>query len=259
MKPAIIKTMQSLCQRHDAWRVFSDFVELLAVSIANACDRFNPDRDKREARYLEIAKGYTQDELQAYARLLGMVTQALEAEPCDLLGEVFMEMDLGSKWHGQFFTPYSLSQASAQMLTVNLDSVIQERGFITVSEPAAGGGAMLIAMAEALQAKGYNFQTQMHCTAQDLDLKSVHMCYVQLSLLGIPATIIHGNTLTLEQRSVWHTPMHFIHAWPLKLRAKTQQQEAPASHSTPAADAPQPLLVPPPSFAPAATIQPMLF
>lgn len=96
---------------------------------------------------------------------------------------------------------------------------------------------MLIAMAEALQDKGYNFQTQMHCTAQDLDIKSVHMCYVQLSLLGIPATIIHGNTLLLEQRSVWNTPMHFINAWPLKLRDKrtAPDQDNP---STPAADAP---------------------
>ncbi len=32
------------------------------------------------------------------------------------------------------------------------------------------------------------------------------MTYIQLSLYGIPAVVIHGNTLTQEAWSEWFTP-----------------------------------------------------
>ena len=79
-------------------------------------------------------------------------------------------------------------------------------------------GAMIIAMATALSAKGVNYQQCMHVTAIDTDLRAVHMAYLQFSLLGIPATVVHGNTLTLEQHSVWHTPAHHLGLWGPKLR-----------------------------------------
>jgi type I restriction-modification system DNA methylase subunit len=223
----IIKTMTTLSHRHDSWRVFSDFVEMSAVSIANACDQFHPDRDKREARYMEIVKAYTPDELSQFAKMFGMLTQELEAGPTDALGEIFMELDLGSKWHGQFFTPYSLCHATAKIVMHDLDEKIKTQPFITVNEPASGGGAMLIAMAEIMSEKGINYQKCMHVTAQDLDLKAVHMSYVQLSLLGIPGIVIHGNTLLNEQRSIWHTPMHIMGGWNWKLRKPREVLEVP--------------------------------
>jgi hypothetical protein len=226
-KRDIIKTMTTLSHRHDAWRVFSDFVEMAAVSIANACDQFHPDRDKREARYMEIVKAYTPEELGQFAKMLGLLTQEMEAGPSDVLGEIFMEMDLGSKWHGQFFTPYSLCHATAKMVMHDLDEKIKTQPFITVNEPASGGGAMLIAMAEIMSEKGINYQKCLHVTAQDLDLKAVHMSYVQLSLLGIPGIVIHGNTLLNEHRSIWYTPMHIMGGWNWKLRKPREVLEVP--------------------------------
>jgi hypothetical protein len=35
-KAELIRTMRGLQHRHDLWRVFSDFVEMAAVAIANA-------------------------------------------------------------------------------------------------------------------------------------------------------------------------------------------------------------------------------
>lgn len=49
--------------------------------------------------------------------------------------------------------------------------------------------------------------------ATDIDLKCVYMCYLQLSLYGIPAVVIHGNTLTLEEWSRWFTPVYIAHGW----------------------------------------------
>jgi hypothetical protein len=217
-KKDIIKTMTTLSRRHDSWRVFSDFVEMAAVSIANACDQFHPDRDKREARYMEIVKAYTAEELGDFAMMFGMLTNELEAGPSDVLGEIFMDMDLGSKWHGQFFTPYSLCKATAAMMVFDLEERLKAKPFITANEPASGGGAMLIALAEEMTAKNINYQKCLHVTAQDLDLKAVHMSYVQLSLLGIPGIVIHGNTLLNETRSIWYTPMHIMGGWNWKLK-----------------------------------------
>ena len=42
--------------------------------------------------------------------------------------------------------------------------------------------------------------------AQDIDIRCVWMAYIQLSLYGIPAVVIHGNTLTMETWSQWYTP-----------------------------------------------------
>jgi hypothetical protein len=245
-KAELIKTMQGLAHRHDLWRVFSDFVEMAAVSIANACDTFNRDRDAREARYMEMIKAYTREELAEFPKMLGQLTMALECGMDDVLGEVFMELDLGSKWHGQFFTPYELCQmmAAINIGPDNVKAEIERKGFITVNEPACGGGAMLLAMAEELQRAGVNYQKHMHCTAQDLDLKAVHMAYVQMSLLHIPAIVIHGNTLTLEERSHWCTPAHIMGGWAWKLR----RPQAPANDNAPTPEpVPQPAeLAPPP-------------
>lgn len=56
----------------------------------------------------------------------------------------------------------------------------------------------------------------MVVTAQDIDLKCVHMTYLQLSLYGIPAVVIHGNTLTVEEWSRWYTPVYMLDGWAWK-------------------------------------------
>ena len=42
------------------------------------------------------------------------------------------------------------------------------------------------------------------CT--DIDEVAARMCYVQLALLGIPAIVNIGNSLTLDVRQTLHTP-----------------------------------------------------
>ena len=54
---------------------------------------------------------------------------------------------------------------------------------------------MIIATAAALKEKGINYQKNMEVAAQDLDWKGVYMCYLQLSLLGIRAVCVQGDTL----------------------------------------------------------------
>lgn len=250
-KAEIAKLMRDVGRRHDTWSVFADFVEMAACSIANACDRSNPQRDERVARYMQIIKAYTRDELELFPRMLAHLTEALTCGPGDVLGELFMELDLGNKWHGQFFTPYSICQLMARLSLGDMNTLkaeVERKGFITVNEPACGGGAMLIAVAEAMQEEGVNYQQHLHVTAQDLDLKAVHMAYIQLSLMHVPGYVIHGNSLMVEQRSVWCTPAHVMGGWNWKLQRRRRErlevpapeEVAPAPETAPSAPLPPP-------------------
>lgn len=44
------------------------------------------------------------------------------------------------------------------------------------------------------------------------------MAYLQLSLLHVPAVIVHGNTLSPEEWSHWHTPAHILGFWNARLK-----------------------------------------
>lgn len=67
--------------------------------------------------------------------------------------------------------------------------------------------------AAVLKEKGINYQKAMDVVAQDLDWKGVYMCYLQLSLLGISAVCVQGNTLAepyipvkTEESNILYTP-----------------------------------------------------
>jgi len=100
----------------------------------------------------------------------------------------------------------------------DLEARISERGFVRAQEPAAGGGAMVIALAHEIRELGINYQQRLHVTAVDVDRKCVHMSYLQFSLLHIPAVIIHGNSLSLEEYDHWYTPAHILDGWSRRLR-----------------------------------------
>ena len=188
-----------------------------ALAISNAVDK--PQYDKREERYMQIVKSYNPDELKRFPEMLGMLTAGLEDEATDILGPVFHDLELHNKWAGQFFSPMPICQLMAAMtLGTELAEKMVGRGFIRAQEPASGSGAMAIALALEMKRAGFNYQQQLHMTAVDVDAKCAHMTYLQLSLLHIPAVVVHGNTLTLEEYGHWYTPAHIFGGWGLKLR-----------------------------------------
>lgn len=232
--------MNQLAHRHSLWSVFSDFVEMAAISMANAVDH-GPQHAEREARYMAVIKGYSKDELDGFCRMLAHLTMAMEQEPGDVLGSVFMQLELGSKWHGQFFTPYEVCRLMAGMqLGDGFKQEIERKGYITAMEPACGGGAMILALAEEMQAAGVNYQRHLHVTAIDIDIKAVHMAYLQFSLMHIPAIIVHGNALAVEERSRWYTPAHILGGWTYRLQRSVPGNAMLVRDPKPAAPAPAP-------------------
>ena len=84
---------------------------------------------------------------------------------------------------------------------------------------------MVIALAQEMRELGINYQRHLHVTAVDVDVKCVHMAYLQLSLLHIPAVIVHGNSLSLEEFGRWCTPAHILDGWRWKLQRRSEPGE----------------------------------
>lgn len=215
--------------RHQAWRVFADFCELAALSLAQL-----PFHDAaREARYLEIAKPYQVDELQSFSRLLSFVIAGLDAEPCDFLGRAFQDLELANHWRGQFFTPWALARCMAEM-QIGDAALFEAQDFVAVNDPACGAGVMPLAFAAAVHDRGINPQTRVYTYAQDVDPTAAHMCFIQLALTGQPASVVIGNTLSREVRDTLLTPAHHLGLWTFRLAAREQQAEAPTMPAPPA-------------------------
>ncbi len=215
-KDNIIKLIQKVSYRHQIWQVFSDFVEMSAIAISNSVDW--PQSEKREKQYMDIVSRYEPKEVELFPELFGELISALEDEltgggPGDLLGEVFHALELHNKWTGQFFTPGHICEMMGQIVIGDYDSVIAEKGYVNLSEPCARSGAMVLGFAKAMQQKKYNYCSQMVVTAVDVDLKCVYMTYLQLSLYGIPAVVINGDTLLAKEYSRWYTPVYILDGW----------------------------------------------
>lgn len=248
----LLSLFKAFGYRHSTNDLFSDFVEMSALAISNAVDRHH--FEEREKRYLEIAKKYDREELARFAQMLGALTLTFEDRLqrlvpngdglADILGQTYMMLDLGNERAGQFFTPYTLSRMMARMNVGGGNPYIERDGFVTVLEPACGAGGMVVAMADVLHDAGRNYQQTMHATCIDIDPRCAHMTYLQLSLLHVPAIVLHGNGLSGETWGTWFTPAHILGGWGARLRAKRARERG----------APEELVIPsavPLSLAPA--------
>ncbi len=217
----IVNGIQKLAYRHPAYQIFQDWLEISAIAISNSVDLAN--FDDREKRYIEIINQYNKEEQQSLVELFSTLIMNLTKEvetvgsPRDVLGEVFHGLELHNKYKGQFFTPNHICEFMGHaVIAGDTEKVINEKGYVSVCEPCVGSGGLVIGLAAAMADHKYNYQTEMCVTACDIDIKCVHMAYLQLSLYGIPAKIIHGNSLTGEQWSVWYTPTYIVGLWALR-------------------------------------------
>lgn len=232
---ALLRLVEEAAYGRSRQQVFADFVELSCLAISNAVDR--RQYEAREPRYLEIVGKYPREEVARFPRMLGHLTMALDdccrsADLDDVLGKIYMQADFGNEWAGQFFTPFEISRLSAR-LVVGDGAKARELGFIDVLEPTCGSGGMVIALADALRDAGLSYQSAMHATCIDIDARCVHMTYLQLALLHIPAIVLHGNSLTDEVWSRWYTPAHVLGGWRRRLTERRASEPVPVQVVTP--------------------------
>lgn len=192
----LIQMFENMSGRYSGYEIFSDWVKASALSVCNTCHIIHDSVWKeREQAYLDICRKYKQEELVLFARMLALLIDGLTEDMTDVLGEVYMRAGLGSKIAGQFFTSFHLSELCART-GVDIQKIDPNSNEpILISEPSCGGGGMIIAAAKVLRDNGINFQRRLRVVAQDLDWKGVYMTYLQLSLLGIQARVVQGDTL----------------------------------------------------------------
>ena len=210
------------------WQVFQDCIEACAMAVQNSCEVYPARREEYENRYLNIISQYDEKERQVIVQIFAELTRMLEANPFqDLLGDLYMQLNLGSNAQGQFFTPYNVARAMAQCIFDEklVRKEIAEKGCVKLNEPCIGGGANVIGYMECLHKAGINYQHDVVIVGQDLSRITALMAYIVLSLLGCQAVIKIGNSLSnpytsffneVKSTNTLYTPMFVLHEGYLK-------------------------------------------
>ena len=229
-KKAFLQKLQKLSYSRSPHRTFSDWLEIAAISMHQlpyhsgelerdaACEQL-------ERTYLERIKPYSKDELNIFAGLLALTISALGNGKgySDFLGEIAGEAELLNKGSGQFFTPYHLCRAIAQMTLGDVYQAVKEKGIVTVCEPAVGSGSLVIASAEEVDMQGIDPRAHMQFDCTDISRDAFNMAYIQLSALGLQAVVRHGNTLSMEYWEHRPTPqLRLFNQW-LEPQRRTQR------------------------------------
>lgn len=224
----MIKLLDRLNGKYSRWEIWQDFIIMSAVSIANTLG--GAQTESRERMYHERADKYSDAEKTVFAEMFSEMVLGMEQNPDqDYLGELFMALELGNEWRGQFFTPYSVCRMMAAMtIGSGFKEQVSDRGWVSVSDPACGAGALLIAFTNECMRPNIdvNYQTSVLFVAQDIDFLAGLMCYIQLSLMGCPGYVVIDDTICHPSTSydkrglipkdgpqVWYTPMYFRDVW----------------------------------------------
>lgn len=223
-----VKLFSELCNSKSNWEVWADFVAMSAIAISNAFDQKGPTHDAREQEYMRTIQRYAKAEQQIFPKLLAATVEALEAEPDqDFLGVLFMGLNLGDHWKGQFFTPYNISRMMAEMQLCGIESQLEKKGWVGINDPCCGAGALLIA-ARNIMVREKLAPTSALYVAQDIDRTAALMCYIQLSLLGCAGYVVVADTFRhplagysnspllispTREQEVWLTPALYDETW----------------------------------------------
>lgn len=214
-KQTFISLFNSISRHRHRYEVFKDFVIMSAIAMHNAVCK----SDTLEKEYMEIVAKYKKEEVNGLCELLANLIELLQIEPADVLGPLYMELELGNLNNGQFFTPHDISLLMAK---VTYGDVLEylDKPFITLSEPACGAGGMVLAFVNEMLKKGLDPAEKICCQCIDIDRLAGLMCYLQLSLWNVPAEIVIGNTLSMEFREVYYTPAYYLYDWKTRLRIR---------------------------------------
>lgn len=219
-KKLIEQKLKLLGSKYDVRNVFEDFVICIAFAISN---RFNYEQEK-EDNYLSIAKKYNIEDLNIFAEMFAhLVMEYTKEEPEDILGELFEEFGLSSKDKGQFFTPISVCDLMASITfdEEKVKSIIKEKGFFSINDPACGSGRMLISSLKKLQDIGI-YNNNLFFEGDDISLFCTCMTYINLSLLGVNAVVKNKDTLANKINMVFYTPSYINYFYPKYMKKQNE-------------------------------------
>lgn len=211
----IIKLLDTGSYKVGRHELLSDVFQCGAIAIANKFDK--RQYKKREETYLSIIKKYDKDTQQLiteiFAEISILLLSQIDMGFDDYLGKLYMLSETSNSKAGQFFTPYHVSKLCAEM-SINksiVNEYIEKDKILTLNEPSCGAGGMIIAAIDALYNRyRLNYSRNLFVECSDIDQRCVHMTYLQLSLIGVPAIVYQRDTLTMKTWQKWETPAYIM-------------------------------------------------
>lgn len=101
-KNEIIKTIEKMSGRYAPYNIFSDWIQMCSLTIQNSCSLIhNQIWQEREQTYVDIARKYTKEEIEHFAQMFVWLGDALTEDLTDVLGQIYMEAGMGSKYGGK--------------------------------------------------------------------------------------------------------------------------------------------------------------
>jgi type I restriction-modification system DNA methylase subunit len=231
LKNEFISKLKTIDQSKRLYEVFQDFVFFSAAFLRNSVGQLDSSfMDMNiENEYIKRMKSYESlKSRQAFGELLNLLVEMHTTKqlPFDLLGAVYMELEIANQHLGQYYTPSAISDVMANMALQGFQSTVSKQGFVSLSDHACGSGATLLSCVKLFIENNFRVENTLYIEATDIDRHAALMCYVQLSLWAVPCKIYVGNSLTMEMRETWCSFMFYMKGWKLKLNRFMLQQRS---------------------------------
>lgn len=210
----LLKTADVTRGRIDRQSVLRDFLAFCACTLSNRTDLVH--LDTRTQQLNDLAKKYTTQEMEtfmtAFRQLTAQIAENVQrGSYIDVLGPVFGQLHTKEGPLKQDFSPPSIGSIVSQ---ISLQDIMpSDKGYATCMEPTCGSGILCLQSAQTFADRGYDPCEQLVFQASDLDSQCVHMTYIQLSLYCVPAVVIRGDVITLEEYDRWYTPLYIWRNW----------------------------------------------
>ena len=184
------------------WDVFQNFCNLTYHAILAQGGSSNmQDRAKSEASYMKLVKKIGKKQTRELSEMLSHVANSLDQGLCDVLGQIYMDAGFSNMKGGQVFTPWPICQLMAKS-TISLEV---SKPVYLLMEPACGSGALVLAAADVIDSNK-PFSECLWADATDSDVICQRMAYIQMSLVGVPGVVRHGDSLANEYHENAVTP-----------------------------------------------------
>lgn len=188
----MISLFNRLGRRNNLSTVFNDFVSMTIycyhqTNIQSRLTIKDPDNEKR---YLEVSNRYEADELNDFAKAMGLVQlQIYDAPYSDPLGEYYMQ-NISNGKNGEYFTPEPVCEMMAQ-IQGNKNSIHLKTAF----DPACGSGRTLLAFAK-LNPDNFFYGAELSNTC-------AKMAVINFFLNGLRGEVAWMNSLSMEWYGGW--------------------------------------------------------
>lgn len=196
-------------------QTYGDFMEYCALLLSSRTDPVHAEQRAKSLKRLKA--NYTDDEWQIFHQglfdLCGTFVRNTQSGLYeDLFAVTYTQIGAASRAFQQDFTPVDIGRLIGA-ISLPAELSLPEEGFFTIGDQTCGSGTLLLEGAQRIADCGYNPTAHLAIQAADLDMRCVHMTYIHLSLYGIPAVIVHGNTITLDEYDRWYTPAYLWGKW----------------------------------------------